>query len=129
MIKINKTIKIIRERRAVRAYKDKSIGKEKIKVYENDSNNSLREFATVVELCDVIVAGDTLALHMGIVMKKKVVALFFCTPPWEIEEYGLVSKIVSPLLKEHFFDDVFNEELANSIKPRQVVDEIKKIIK
>lgn len=57
-------------------------------------SNSLMEFSSLVNLCDVIVTSDSLALHIGVALKKKVVAFFCPTPSSEIELYGRGIKIV-----------------------------------
>jgi heptosyltransferase-2 len=50
-----------------------------------------------VNLCDLVVTGDTTALHLAVGLRKKVVALFGPTCAQEIELYGRGEKIVSPL--------------------------------
>lgn len=52
------------------------------------SNNSLLEFACIINQCGVVICSDSLALHLAIALKKKVVAFFGPTSPWEIELYG-----------------------------------------
>ena len=52
------------------------------------NDNSLRDFAARIALCDLVVTGDTLALHMACALDKPIVALFGPTSPWEIELYG-----------------------------------------
>lgn len=59
--------------------------------------NTLGQFGALVRLCDVVVTGDTTALHLAIAFQKKVVALFGPTCAQEIELYGRGEKIVSPL--------------------------------
>jgi ADP-heptose:LPS heptosyltransferase len=59
--------------------------------------NTLGQFAALVRLCDVVVTGDTITLHLAIALKKKVVALFGPTCAQEIELYGRGEKIVSSL--------------------------------
>lgn len=98
--------------------------KFKINVLENDSNNSVREFMAVINLCDIIITNDSLALHIAIGLNKKTIALFFCTPNWQIEPYDTVKIITSPLLEKHFMDDIYNEQLVNSISAEQVFKEI-----
>ncbi len=56
--------------------------------------NSLREFAALLNLCDLIVVSDTLALHIATALGKKTVAFFGPTSAAEIELYGKGSKIV-----------------------------------
>ena len=96
-----------------------------IEIYTNDSNNTIQEFISLVDLCDVMIVNDSLALHVSIALKKKTIALFFCTPPWEIEDYGRVKKIVSPLLDKYFYTDEYVEELVNSISSDGVHEALK----
>ena len=91
-----------------------------LKVYVNNSLNSSREFFGLVNLCEKMLVNDSFALHVSIALKKETIALFFCTPDWEIEGYGRVKKIVSPMLKEHFFTDESLPELMNSISVEEV---------
>lgn len=56
--------------------------------------DNLRLFIREVDLCDVVVTGDTLALHVALGLGKRVVALFGPTSPWEVDVYGLGRKIV-----------------------------------
>lgn len=99
---------------------------EGLDIKENDSYNSLREFISVIDLCDVIVTGDTMAMHAALALKKKVIGLFFCTPPNEIEGYGRLKKIISPLLDKYFYTDEYSDELANSISANEVIKHINK---
>ncbi len=99
-----------------------------IKIYKSDPNNSVKEFISLVNLCDILIVNDSLALHVSIALKKKTIALFFCTPPWEIEDYGRVNKIISPLLDDYFYTDEYVEELVNSISADEVYDTLNAII-
>ena len=96
-----------------------------IKVYTNDPNNTVKEFISLVNVCDIMVVNDSFALHDAVALKKKTIALFFCTPDWEIESYDLVKKIVSPLLSKYFYTDEYNEELVNSISADEVYEALK----
>jgi len=60
--------------------------------------NSLADFISIVDLCDLVVCGDTLGMHIAIGLKKKVVALFGSTCPQEIDLYGRGVKITVPRL-------------------------------
>ena len=100
---------------------EESVKKEGISVLKNDSENSVREFMAVIDKCDLIITGDTLALHLAIGLKKKTIALFFCTPPWQIEDYPFLKKIISPLLNKYYMDDRYIEELVNSISVDEVL--------
>jgi heptosyltransferase-2 len=47
-----------------------------------------------VDLCDVLVSGDTLALHIGIALKKRLVAYFGPTSDTEIDVYDSGEKVM-----------------------------------
>ncbi len=57
-------------------------------------DNPIRLFAAMVGLCDVLVTGDTLAMHIALALGRRVVVLFGPTSAAEIEMYGLGEKIV-----------------------------------
>ena len=52
------------------------------------------EFASLVNLCDVLVTSDSLAMHIGTALKKKIVACFYPTSSSEIELYNKGIKII-----------------------------------
>ncbi len=56
-------------------------------------DNPLRRFGALVDLCDVVLTADTMALHLAVALKKRVVALFGATSAAEIELYGRGQKI------------------------------------
>jgi heptosyltransferase-2 len=61
------------------------------------NDNPLPRFAALVGLCDVVVTGDTLALHMALGLGRRAVAMFGPTSASEIEMYGLGTKITPPM--------------------------------
>jgi heptosyltransferase-2 len=97
-----------------------------IKIFLNNPKNTHKEFAALVEKCKVIVCSDSFALHVAVSMKKPTVALFFCTSPWEIENYSFLREVTSPLLEEFFphRSDEYNEELTKSISVEKVLKEV-----
>ena len=60
-------------------------------------SHSLKRFAAIVEHCDLVVSGDTTAMHVAIAAKVPVVAYFGSTCASEIELYGRGAKIVSDI--------------------------------
>ena len=96
------------------------LNREGIIIFSNDFNNSIKEFASLLNICDVVITTDSLALHVATSLKKPVIALFFSTPEWEIESYGGIKKVQSPLFEKYFFANDYNEELANSIYASEV---------
>ena len=66
----------------------------KTKIIDASCNNSLMEFASLVSLCDILVTSDSLALHIGTALKKKIVVFFYVTSASEIELYNSGIKII-----------------------------------
>ena len=60
------------------------------------TENSIPDFFALLNLCDVLITGDTLALHAALGLKKKVLAIFGPTSSSEIEVYSRGIKVVSP---------------------------------
>jgi len=102
---------------------------DKIKVHANNPHNTIKQFSSLVDKCNVMVCCDSLALHIALALKKFTIGLFFCTPPNEVESYGLLVKLVAPKLYEFFPEkmDQYNEELVKSITPSQVMHKIQSI--
>jgi len=48
----------------------------------------------MIAACGVVVAGDTLAMHLSLALRQRTVVLFGPTSSAEIEMYGLGEKIV-----------------------------------
>ena len=65
-----------------------------------------------------------MAIHVSLGLKKPTIALFFCTPPWEIEDYGIGKKITSSMLMNFFPEkmDQYDEELVKSISVKEVLE-------
>ena len=66
----------------------------KTNIIDAGCDNSLMEFASLVNLCNILITSDSLALHIGIALKKKIVAFFYPTSAAEIELYGRGIKII-----------------------------------
>lgn len=100
----------------------KELSKFGINVNINNPNNSLMEFASLVEKCDFMICSDSLSLHISLALKKLTIGLFFCTPPNEVEDYDLLKKIVSPMLYDFFPEKMneYDEELVKSISAEKV---------
>jgi heptosyltransferase II len=76
-------------------------------------------------LCDVrnhqcVVGGDSLPMHFALGTGTRCVTLFNCTSPWEIYDYGIQKKIVSPLLEEFFYKRGYDERATTSIDQDEV---------
>lgn len=62
--------------------------RSKFSLVNTGNHNMLGRFAALIKCCNLIVSGDTLAMHIAIAVKTPVVALFLSTCPQEIEFYG-----------------------------------------
>jgi len=58
------------------------------------TENTMRQFASLVGLADVLVTGDTLALHVAVALGKRVVAYFGPTSDAEIDVYNCGEKVI-----------------------------------
>ena len=63
-------------------------------IIDTGCDNNLLQFAALLNLCSLVVTSDSLALHIAVALKKKLVVLFGPTSANEIELYGLGKKIV-----------------------------------
>jgi lipopolysaccharide heptosyltransferase III len=62
---------------------------------DTGTDHSIRRFSGIVGNCDLLVTGDTLAMHIAIALKVPVLAILGPTCHQEIELYGRGSMIVS----------------------------------
>jgi len=66
----------------------------KTDIIDAGCDNSLMEFASLINLCKILITSDSLALHIGVALKKKVVVFFGPTSFHEIELYNKGKKII-----------------------------------
>ena len=59
--------------------------------------NPVRRFGTLISLCDVVLTGDSLALHMGLSLRKRMVVLLGPTSEAEVDLYDLGKKITAEM--------------------------------
>jgi ADP-heptose:LPS heptosyltransferase len=69
----------------------------KIPVFDAGCDNPLRHFTGIVSHCQVVLSGDSLAMHIALAMRCRVVALFGPTSSAEIDLFGRGQKIVPDL--------------------------------
>jgi heptosyltransferase II len=92
--------------------------------------NNLPERRSLLEhLADVrnhrcLVGGDSLPMHFALGTRTPCVTLFTCTSPWEIYDYGVQEKIVSPLLGEFFYKRGYDERATTAISVNEVLDAV-----
>ena len=97
----------------------KMLKKSRGKAISAGTNNSIPDFFAFINLCDMVITGDTMALHAALGLKKKAVAIFGPTSEPEIEMYGLGPKVVSGLPCVCCYRQTCDKkpDCMNSIKP------------
>jgi len=96
-------------------------------VIDGGTNNTLRQFSAIINICDMIVTSDTLAMFIALSLNKKVVVLMGPTSDAEIDLFGLGKKISSGLsclccykrrcdIKPNCMDLIKVEEIYSAIK-------------
>jgi len=93
-------------------------------------DNSLRQFAAIVGMLDILVSGDTIAMHLGIAQETPVVAIFGATTPQEIDLYNKGKKIITNVnCAPCYKADCDNIICMKEISPEYIMQEITKLIK
>lgn len=75
-----------------------------------------------------LISGDSLPMHIALGLGIKCISIFICTSPWEIYDYGIQKKIVSPLIEKFFYKRDFDEEAVHSISLSSVFDTVVEFI-
>ncbi len=83
---------------------------------------SLLEHLADVRAHRCLVSGDSLPMHLALGSGVPCVSIFTCTSPWEIHGYGLLRKIVSPLLKEFFYRRTYDVRATTAISLEDVLE-------
>lgn len=87
----------------------------------------LENYLEDINRCGLLVTGDTLAMHVALALRKKVVALFNCTSPHEIHGYGRMEPIVHERLQEHFYQRSPAPWLSGGIPVRRVLRAVRRL--
>ena len=83
--------------------------------------NTLPLRGTLLEhLADVrqhrfVISPDSLPMHIALGFQIPCAAVFTCTSPWEIHDYGLLTKFVSPKLEDYFYVRELVEDAVSCI--------------
>jgi heptosyltransferase II len=89
-----------------------------VKVFEQRSN--IRDYLRDIAECSHIVSGDTLAMHVAMAYQKTCTAIFNCTSPQEIYDYGLLKKVISSLLYKYFYSSSHDRGVIESVSLNDV---------
>jgi heptosyltransferase-2 len=86
--------------------------------------SSLLEHLADVRNHRCLVGGDSLPMHLALGTGTPCMTLFTCTSPWEIYDYGVQEKIVSPLLGEFFYKRGYDERATMAISVDEVFESV-----
>jgi heptosyltransferase-2 len=85
---------------------------------------SLLEHLSDVGNHQCLVGGDSLPMHFALGTATTCVTLFTCTSPWEIYDYGVQKKIISPLLEEFFYKRGYANRATTAISVDEVLSAV-----
>lgn len=95
------------------------------------TENTLRQFASLVNLCGVMVTGDTLALHVAVALEKRVVAYFGPTSDVEIDLYGRGEKVLPILPCQDYYKGECSQKIScmDNLKEKDMLAAVERQLK
>src|SRR5256714_7000356 len=85
---------------------------------------SLLEHLADVKNHRCLVGGDSLPMHLALGTGTRCVTLFNCTSPWEIYDYGVQKKVVSPRLEAFFYKRGYDQQATSAISVDEVLSAV-----
>jgi len=85
---------------------------------------SLLEHLSDVSNHRCLVGGDSLPMHLALGTGTRCVSIFNCTSPWEIYDYGLQQKIISPLLEQFFYQRTCDARATTAVSVENVLNAV-----
>ena len=102
-------------------------------VINTTNHYNLKEFVFLLQLADVIVTGETVAMHIGISLSKKMVGFWGSLPPQLVDFFGLGKKHYNKELKclgcYGQFKCPYNAKCMTSITANEVYKSIEELIR
>jgi len=71
-----------------------------------------------------LVSGDSLPMHLALGSNVPCVTIFNCTSPWEIFDYGLLRKVISPRLGDFFYQRGLDPAATTAVSMDEVLDAV-----
>jgi heptosyltransferase II len=90
--------------------------------------NTLMDYLQDIGNCNYIISGDTLAMHVGLACGLPTLAIFTCTAPWEIYDYGILHKVVSTALDQAFYQTEPVTAAIEAVSVEQVLQAFLKMV-
>ena len=67
-----------------------------------------------------LISGDSLPMHIALGSDIRCLTIFICTSPWEIYDYNLQRKMISPCLERYFYKRTYDPRATISISLNEV---------
>ena len=92
--------------------------------------HDLRIFFAIIQRCNALVTGDTLALHAALALSVPTLVLIGPTSAAEIDLYGIGEKIVSdaPCVGKYLVECAVSPTCMERIRPRQVFNSLQRLV-
>jgi len=90
--------------------------------------DTLKEYMEDIAECSLIVTGDSLGMHIALALGIPNVSIFTCTSASEIYDYGIMAKVVSPLLNDAFYTNDYRIDVLNSITVEEVAKNVRELM-
>lgn len=75
-----------------------------------------------------LVSGDSLPMHLALGAGVPCITLFTCTSPWEIHDYGIQRKIISPVLAQFYYQRGMDPRATTAIPLAEVLSAVKETL-
>lgn len=92
------------------------------------TRKSIKEHIADIASHKLVICGDSLPMHIATALKIPSIALFTCTSPYEIHDYNLIHKVISPELKEYYYQREYNKSCTTGIKINNVLDKLNLVL-
>lgn len=100
-----------------------TLAERKVSVTRLPWMSNFADLAAEVARFDTVVCCDSLPMHLALgTGVPKIVCIFTCTSPWEIFDYGRMSRVISPRLTQDFYIQDERFEAMSSINVPTVMD-------
>ena len=103
-----------------------------LRVINTTEEYIIPEFCSLVDLSDIVIVGDTVALHIAISLNKKIISFFGPTPHQEVNLFGLGKKLVRKELEclncYDQFPCPYDGKCMSLITPEEVYKNIEELL-
>ena len=85
---------------------------------------TLKEHIADVRGHKFLISNDSLPMHVALGLGIPCVAFFMCTSPWEIYDYGILRKIISPYLEDYFYRREYQARAVRGVTTEEAYQQV-----